>query len=87
MRRRRVPSGMLMAALLLAATLSAPSAPSAPVATAPATDPVSDLLAQLNAERLAAGLAPLRAEPALLKIAGARAEEVARTQDFDGCRL
>jgi len=69
---------MLLPVVLLAATLVAPPAP--PIAV----DPVADLLAQLNAERQAAGLSPLRAEPALAKLAAARAGDAARTGDFDG---
>jgi uncharacterized protein YkwD len=69
---------MLLPVVLLAATLVASPAPSI------AVDPVADLLAQLNAERQAAGLSPLRAEPALAKIAASRAGDAARTGDFDG---
>jgi uncharacterized protein YkwD len=79
---------LAIAAIAVAGPVAA--APGAPAATPTSSagivsvDPIADLLAQINALRRQAGLAPLRAEPALARIAAARAEAVARSGDFEG---
>jgi len=69
--------GWLLAGMLAASAVGAATNTSA-------SDPVADLLAQVNTLRHDAGLPPLRSEGALARVAAARAERVAKSGDFTG---